>query len=459
MRTTTTADASTAIREVFLEAGVTDGRRAAFRFLARAGAGIILLSLPVIAAGQPTDTTAVPRNAAGLTAKGYLSARYAYVGSFSAATVYSGMRMTGSLQLSALSDRIILKYRSHHWLSLAHTEKHVLESAFADRNILQTISLETDGLLVRGLRTTLGRFFPDMDYASSPVIDGGALAYELGGFSIGGAAGRMIDIWDGTEESGDILAAGQLRYRTERLRASAGFQSSSYLDVVQREIPAGVTVSLSKSLWLEAYGGYDLKFKETVRAGLGLSWRANGGSLSMAASQWRNPFDQLYLVDKIRTLPYWGLNTRPVPSTYNDLRVSGSWVRGEWGIRGTLGVMGGVRAGWVANSYLTSPLFFGFRASAGAQGMKSDYIEFYSLDATVTKQLRDVSVQLQSQTRNYNWRPRPSGLHNTDTYSEISAEYPLRRHLYLSAAAGGFFRHMGDEGFKPQAELRLIARI
>ena len=438
---------------------MTDGRRTASRLLARAGAGIVVLSLSAIAAGQTSDTTAAQGNAAGLTAKGYLSARYAYVGSSSAATVYSGMRMTGSLQLSALSDRIVLKYRSHHWLSFAHTEKHVLESPFADRNILQTVSLETDGLLVRGLKTTLGRFFPDMDYASSPVIDGGALAYERGGFSVGGTAGRMVDVWDGTKESSDILAAGQLRYRTERLRASAGFQSSSYLDVTRREIPAGVTVFLSRSLWLEAYGGYDLKFKETVRAGLGLSWRTDSGSLSLSTSQWRNPFDQLYLLDKSRNLPSWGLYAKPVPSTYNDLRVSSSYGRGGWGVRGTLGVMDGVRAGWTASSYLTSPSFFGFRASAGAQGMKSDYIEFYSLDATVMAQVRSVAVQLQTQTRNYDWRSRPSNLHNTDNYSEISAEYPLRRHLYLSAAAGGLFRTMGNEGFKPQAELRLIARL
>jgi len=31
--------------------------------------------------------------------------------------------------------------------------------------------------------------------------------------------------------------------------------------------------------------------------------------------------------------------------------------------------------------------------------------------------------------------------------------------FFLSAAAGGFFRTLEDEVFKPQAELRLIARL
>jgi hypothetical protein len=459
MRTTITAAAWIATREVSQEAAVTDRPHPVLCFLALAGAGIALLTQPVLAADQRPDTALAPRRTGDLKAKGYLSARYAYVGSSSAATVYSGLRMTGSLQLSALSDRITLRYRSHHWLNFERPERHVLESAFENRNIVQTVSVETDGLLARGLKTGLGRFFPEMDYAASRVIDGGALSYELEGFSIGGAAGRMVDTWSGDGESNDILAAGQLRFRTERVRASAGFQSASRFGIRQREVPAGASVMLSQYVWLEAYAGYDFEFKDLARAGLSLSCRGNDGSFSLAASQWRNPFDQLYLVNTGRSLPYWGLYSRAVPSTYTDIRVSGSFSRGAWGVRGTLGSVAGVRSGWTASGYLTSPSFFGFRASAGAQGMKTDYIEFYSLDAALMTQVEAVSLQLQSQTRNYDWRPRPSGFHNTDTYSEISAEYPLRAHLYLSAAAGGLFRTLGNEGFKPQAELRLIARL
>jgi len=113
----------------------------------------------------------------------------------------------------------------------------------------------------------------------------------------------------------------------------------------------------------------------------------------------------------------------------------------------------------MANAYLMTPPFYGFRANGGGQSMKSDFIKFYSLDAMVMTQVREFSLQAQVQARSYEWLPRPSGFYNRDGYSEISAEYPLQRHLYLSAAAGGYFRRMGDEGFKPQVELRLIARI
>jgi hypothetical protein len=91
--------------------------------------------------------------------------------------------------------------------------------------------------------------------------------------------------------------------------------------------------------------------------------------------------------------------------------------------------------------------------------MRSDFIKFYSLDALVMTQVREFSLQAQVQLRSYEWLSRPSGFSNRDAYSEISAEYPLRRHLYLSAAAGGFFRTLGNEGFQPQVELRLIARL
>jgi len=128
-------------------------------------------------------------------------------------------------------------------------------------------------------------------------------------------------------------------------------------------------------------------------------------------------------------------------------------------LRGTVAATAGMRSGWMTSAYLIAPTFFGLNVNGGGQAMQSDYIEFYSLDAVVMMQIRDVTLQLQSQTRNYVWLPLASGLRTTDNYSEISAEYPLRRHLFMSAAAGGFFRTLGDEGFKPQFELRLITRI
>jgi hypothetical protein len=422
-------------------------------------AWIAILLHPAPARGQSSDSTAAPRSAGGLKAKGYLSARYAYVGSSSAATVYSGMRLTGSFQLSALSDRIVFKYRSHHWLNFARPEKHVLESAFANRNIVHTGYVETDGLLARGLSARLGRFIPEMDYSSSPVIDGAALAYELRGFTVGGAAGIPVDLWNGREMSNDVLGAAHLKYRTDRVRLSAGYQSSSYFDLKRREAPIGFNAMLTKSVWLETYAAYDFEFKETTRAGAGLSWRGEKGSLSVAASEWRNPFDQLYLLDRSRSLVYSGSSSGTAPSTYRDVRLSGSIASGGWGVRGAVSSMAGIRTGWTANAYLMSPSFFGFRANVGGQSMKSDFLQFYSLDAAVMTQVRDFSLRGEFQMRSFEWLPRPSGFYNKDSYSEISAEYPLRRHLYLSAAGGGFFRTIGNEGFKPQAELRLIARI
>ena len=319
--------------------------------------------------------------------------------------------------------------------------------------------METGGLLARGLSARLGRFIPETDYSSSPVIDGAALAYELRGFTVGGAAGIPVDLWDGRETSSGALAAAHLKYRTDRVRLSAGYQSATYADIEQRETPIGFNVMLSRRVWLDTYAAYDFGFKETARAGAGLSWRGDRGSLSVAASRWRNPFDQLYVLDKSRSLAYWGTYSRPAPATYSDVRMSGSFASDGWGVRGALSSMAGVRSGWMANLYLMAPSFFGFSASVGVQSMKSDFLRFYSLDAMVMTQVRELSLQAQLQARSYEWLSRPSGFYNRDSYSEISAEYPLRRHLYLSAAAGGFFRTLGDEGFKPQAELRLIARL
>ncbi|MGD1047340.1 MAG: hypothetical protein ABR899_01150 [Candidatus Krumholzibacteriaceae bacterium] len=437
---------------------MTDRRRATSLVLA-AWASVTLLSTPAAASNQASDTTSAIQRSPGLKAKGYLSARYAYIGSSSPATVYSGMQLIGSFELSALSDKVVFRYRSHHWLNFERTSNHVLESAFENRHIIQTAFVETDGLLFRGLKTQAGRFFPEMDYASCPVIDGGALAYEAGSFLVGGAAGRMVDPWSGNEGSSDILTSGLARYSSDRLRVSAGFQSATYVDIKQKEVPAGFNVMLTRNVWLEAYGGYDFEFRKLSRAGLSLALHGDAGSLSLSASQWRNPFDQLYLLDKSHDIAYWGLYSKSVPSTYDDVRLSGSYARNGWGVRGTLGSMAGVRSGWTANAYVTPPSFGGALMSFGGQGIRSDYIEFYSVDGRLLYELGGVALEIQSQYREYTWLPGSSAPRTSDAYSEVSAEYPLRKHVYLSAGGGGFFRTIGNEGFKPQAELRLIARI
>ena len=423
------------------------------------GASAAMLSHGALA-GDPTPAApAAPSTGNGPKAKGYLSTRYSYVGSSSAATVSSGIRITGSFAVSALSDRISLRYRSYHWFALEHPEKHLFESAFQDRSVVQTVALETDGLLHAGLKTSFGRLFPDMDYASSPAIDGGALAFELGGFSIDAAVGRPVDLWNSKQKTRNALVAGQVKYRAERLSLTVGFQEAAYAGVRQKEAPTGFNVMLDEYVWLEGYGAYDFEAGSFAREGVSLSWRGDDGSLSIAASLWRNPLDQFYLADKGKELPYWGLYSRPAPATYRDVRMSGSYGRSGWSLRGTLGLMADVRSGWTLSTYLMAPSFFGFRVGAGTQAMKSDFIEFYSAEGLVNHQVGRATLQLDSQIRNYEWRGRPSGLHNTDEYTEISIEYPFGRHLHINAAAGGTSRRLGDEGFKPQANLRLIARI
>ena len=449
------------------------GRGAGFVLLACAVAALTLAYEPGAAAeagataeagdaagaGAPSSRSSGYQSYYGLKAKGYLNARYAYVGLSHAPHKLSSLQLTGSLEASAFSDRIVLKYRSHSWIDLEHTSKSVLESPFRNRHVMQTVSIEADRLAGGLLDLKLGRFFPEIQYGSSPVIDGGAFTVRRGTLSIDGSAGRAVDIWNGAHQSSELAATGQLKYRGDRVSASAGYQRSSAFGFKQSEVPAGVNVTMKKSIWLEAYAGYDLEDRRVSRAGLSASWRRGSGSLSLSATQWRSPFDQLYLLARSRSVAFFGLSSKSVPSNYDDVRLSVSYGGSSWSVRGSGGSMSGVRTGWTANAYLMTPSWWGFRASAGAQGMKTDYIEFYSLDASVMRQFRSLSLEVQSQTRNYQWLPRPSGFHTTDNYTELSLDYPLVKHIFMSAAAGVFFRKFGNESFQPQAELRMIARL
>ena len=197
--------------------------------------------LPAFAADPPPRT-----DPAGLKLKGTLYARYSYVGSSFPGTIYSGLVLTGQLQLSAFSDKIVLKYRSHHWLDFAKPAGNVLESPFENRHIFQTVSLETNGLLAPGLKLKLGRFFPDLDYASTPVIDGGGVSYAFDDFTLSAAAGRMVDLWSGTTASADLMTAAQIKYRTAKFSVSAGFQNAAYFGVRRPRSRSDSTSSLAK---------------------------------------------------------------------------------------------------------------------------------------------------------------------------------------------------------------------
>ena len=428
-------------------------------FGAALGIGLAVLAGPRLAAQE----TANPPASSRVPFKGYLSFRYMFVGSAAASTVGNGFRLTGQFRWNFADNKITLRYRSNSWVNFSHPDNKVLESPYENKHIIQTVAVDTNGLIAPGVKTTLGRFFPEFDYASSPVLDGGAASWTSNGFSVSAAAGRMVDVWSGKEAGSDIFAAAQIKYKDRSFSLSAGYNTGSYPgfanSILKKELPVGLNVFLTDSVWVEAYGSYDFQANLVARAGLSLSWHSETVSFSLLASQWTNPFDQLFILDKTSAYGTWGLYAQDVPSTYKDLRLSASWGNGGWGVRGSFGLMGGVRSGWVGSASLSAPRVAGIRFTLGGQAMKTDFIEFYSADAAGEASLGDILIRVQSQTRYYQWRPRVSGFHNFDNYSELSAEYPLGRHVWLSAAGGGYIRQLGNETFKPQLELRLILRM
>jgi hypothetical protein len=443
--------------------------RAAQNPKARAGAALLLgLGLSAGLALAQTETAApaamtVPPVSSRIPFRGYLSFRYMYVGSTTASTIGNGFRLTGQFRWNFADNKITLRYRSNSWVNFSHPDNQVLESPYENRHIIQTVAVDTNGLIAPGVRTTLGRFFPEFEYASSPVLDGGAASWTAGGFSVAAAAGRMVDVWSGKEAGGDIFYAAQVKYKDRGFSISAGYNAGSYpgftTKLIQKELPVGLNLFLSDAVWVEAYASYDFQTSQVARAGLSLSWRNEALSFTLLASQWTNPFDQLFILDKVSAYGTWGLYAQDVPAVYRDVRLAGSWNAGGWGLRGSFGWMGGIRSGWIANAGLTLPRLAGIRFTLGGQALKSDFIEFYAFDAGGEGAWGDAVIRLLSQTRYYQWRPRASGFHNLDNFTELSIEYPLGRHVWLNAAGGGYIRQLGNETFKPQVELRLILRM
>jgi hypothetical protein len=423
----------------------------------RAARPIILFTAAL--AFFPLHADSQTTTAALFKAKGYLYARYMYIGSTSAATAYSGFLAMGSFQISAFDDKVSLLYRSHHWMSFARTSSSILESPFENRHIVQTAALETNGIGLPGLKLRLGRFFPEFDYASAPVMDGGSATWDGPGFALKAALGRTVDLWNGGEDGPNLFAAFQVKVRSRRFSASAGFNTGAFEDVKRRELPAGINVFLSEKVWAEAYAAYDPERNELARAGLSLSWHSDTAMVTFLASEWRNPFDQLTLLDKSRSLTTWGLFDQAVPAVYRDIRISGSYSVGGWNLAGNADYMGGIRSGWMAGASVSPPDFSGWRFTACGQVLKTDMVEFYSIDGTIAGELGPLFIQIQSQLRTYRWISGSGAEYILDDFSEVSVEYPLARHLYASAGFGGFIRQLGNEGFKPQAEARLIFRL
>ena len=420
---------------------------------------LVLLVLSSMFALGPLGASGQTTPAPLFKVKGYLYLRYLYVGSAAASSAYSGFLGMGSFRLSAFDDKVSFIYRSHHWMSFARTPSSVLESPYENRHIIQTIAVETNGIGWPGLKVRAGRFFPELDYASTPVIDGGSASWETAGFALRAAVGRVVDLWNGSEDGPGVFAAFQVKVRSRFFAVSAGFNGGALGDVKRRELPAGVSVFLGDRVWAEAYAAYDPARKELARAGLSLSWHSDEATFSFSASEWRNAFDQLTLLDKSRTLTTWGLFDQSVPAVYRDIRISGSFSADGWNARGNAGYMGGVRSGWLAGASVSPPDFGGWRFTADVQAMKTDMVEFYAFEGTLAGEIGPLFVELQSQLRSYRWISGSIGDTIVDDYSEISVEYPLARHLYASAGFGGYIRQLGNEGFKPQAEARLIFRF
>lgn len=393
------------------------------------------------------------------TAKGYLNFNFRFTGSALSTNAYSALRLSGSLRIANPSNTVALVYQSQHWFDFQRTDQAVLEEPFKNRNILHSLYLETRDVAVKGLKVRLGRFFPELDYSSMPLIDGASLGWERGGFSLTAALGRAVDVWNGGEDGKPLHLGIGSRYRSGRFTLAASFSRGEFAGIKTSELAGGVSADIGGNFWLDAYGGYDFEQKTLARAGMGLSWRADRGSLSVMASSWRNPFDQLVLLEKSKDLPYWGTGSPPAPADFRDVRVSGSMRFKHIGVRGSFGLMGGVRSGWLANAYFQILRFLGFQWSFGGQTMRSDFIEFNSLDVELLKQMGSFTLQVETQMRLYRWVPRPSGFRNSDTYSEVSLDYQAQRHLFLHAAAGLFFRNLGDESIKPRLELGMIWRL
>jgi len=400
-------------------------------------------------------------SASTLRASGYLNLQYSFVGSAASETTLSAMYLTGSLRLSTRSQRFSLVYRSHHWIDFRHTEGSLYGDPFSDRHVLHTVYLEGKDVFGRGLNLRLGRFFPAVESAALTVNDGGMLEWKRGKFGLSVAAGKPVDIWNGSADSGEWQAAAGLRFCSGNLRWAWSFAYGTYWQIRRSELASQFSLQLENSVWADVQAAFDFESRELARASFGFSWRNDQVHLSLAASEWRNPFEQLVADSRTQELPYWGYESEPVPSIYRDIRFSASWraKRLRWSWRGMLGRLAGVRSGWLGNIFFQGPAFFGLGWSLGGQVLDSDYIRLLSLDAAVTYQRGPWAFQLLSQSRLYQWQPRPSAFRNVDNYVELQAEYPPAPHLYLRVAAGLFIRKLGDERLKERLQLQFIYRM
>lgn len=412
----------------------------------------------VVLAGRPA-WAAEPARKAQPALRGYLNLHYLYSGSAASTPVSNGLRLTGNFRFTAFSGRLQLVFRSHSWFHFQRSRVSVLESPYVNRRFVQSLYVEGRDWLVRGLVLRFGRFFPDVDYASLPLLDGGRLRLERGRWTLTAAAGRGVDVWDGKELSSDWHTALGFQYRTERLRVLLGGSSGSYREWTKHEVSGGLDGRLGRNLWLDGYAAYDAKAREMSRAGIGLSWRPETGSLhlSLQATWWRNAFDQLVDMSRPSTLHDWLPDWQPVE--FRDLRLTVSQRGKKWGWRASAGLMQGARSGWVASAFLRRSVFGPLSVEVGGQVMDTDFIHYYSVQGSLLAVLRSVTLELRSQARLYQWQPRPSDYKNSDNFSELRLEVPAGRHLYLGLSAGVFVRELGDETFRPQLEANIIYRF
>ena len=396
---------------------------------------------------------------------GYANVRYGFTGSASSTTSYSGMRLTGSFDVRTASDKFHFVYRSHHFLHFSRPENFIYSEAYKNFNIFNTAYFELRNVLVNGLQVRAGRQFPETEGAAAYIIDGVWARWNRDKWSVLGSAGRPVDIWNGTGSASTFQYLGGIAWNAPALQWSANLMSNKYESINNYELSANIGAKLYENLWIYSNIAYDSgkgfpnQSGTLSRASINLSWHKNNAYFSLMASQWQNPFDQFVIDQKTSSLPYWGNFGAQPPSKYQDVRFTGSYSYGQWRMRGTVGTLQGVRSGWLAQAHLQVPPIFKMRFGGGVQAMRTDFIDLFALEATLSMHLYRMEIRVQSRARLYKWLPDKTGFKYTDNFSSAEIEYPMLKNMYILFKAGIYFRELGNESTKPLIESNILYRF
>ncbi len=395
----------------------------------------------------------------GVIAQGYINLHYRFIGSAVQATQYNGFHLTGRLRLGFWNDRIRVVYRSHHYIQLSRPEEFIYTEAYRNRHIFHTAYLEIAGLANHHVNVRLGRQYPDVAGVLIHPMDGAWTEVRVGHWQVRAAGGRPIDIWHGAPLSGGVQLCGNVGWTSSRLQWSVGFVHLATEQRTTREIGMQIHWNPRGRVWVFVGGAYDLEIRDRTRVTAQVSVRGARVYVSLMASEWRNPWEQLRVYDEVRTLTYFGRFAETPPSTFRDLRAVVGIRTRQWAVRGSFGYMRGVRSGWIATGWVRSPKWKWFRLELGGQAIRSDYTNFYTVDAALITIVRSVQVRVHTQARVYQWLPSRSGFRYADNFTHIEIEWPVSPRLFMRIRGGVIFRQIGDESFKPLLDTLLLYRF